>query len=146
VTRNDNDGTYLPDPTCPMPSTNPETPQLCTYAVLNSQASPAPYQMAGQVCSAGTSLALLHFAGRNEVDMTVTRNGKEVWRWSRWHPDSPYAHTISVAGGQCTDWTFDWTGVDAQGKKLPAGSYTLHVTFLAAELTNRSATCDFGIS
>jgi hypothetical protein len=138
MTRQDNYGTYLPDTSCPLPRADTQTAQLCTYASYGTQSGPAPYQLRGEVCSTGTSLALLHYAGRNEVDMAVTSSkGQELWRWSTWHPDRSYAHTISVAGGACTDWLFDWTGVSSSGRKLPKGTYTLKVTFLAAELAQQ---------
>jgi hypothetical protein len=138
MARQDNYGTYLPDPNCPLPRADTQTAELCSYAYYGTQSGPAPYRLQGEVCSTGRSLALLHFTGRNEVDMAVTTaKGKEVWRWSTWHPDRAYAHTISVDGGHCTEWVFDWTGVSSQGAKLPKGEYTLRVTFLAAELAQQ---------
>jgi hypothetical protein len=138
IARQDNYGTYFPDTSCPLPRADTQTAQLCAAARYGIQSGSSPYQLQGEVCSAGTSLALLHFAGRNEVDMAITTSkGQEVWRWSTWHPDRAYAHTISVDGGSCTEWLFDWTGVSATGTKLPKGDYTLRVTFLAAELAQQ---------
>jgi hypothetical protein len=70
-----------------------------------------------------------------------------VWRWSRWHPDTASAHTLGLEGRRCTNWTYDWAAVDAQGHKLPKGTYTLQVTFLAKELTaQRLASYSFDIT
>jgi hypothetical protein len=120
---------------------------LCTAALVYQQTGSAPYEFQAQVCSSSTTLTLLHFPGRNEVDMVVMEKGHAVWRWSRWHADGGAAHTIGVEGQSCTSWTFDWTGVDDQGRRLPHGTYTLQVTFLAKELkAQRLATQDFSVT
>lgn len=130
------------DTSCAMPGTS----RLCTYASVTGTAA-GTYQFYSEVCNYQPALALLHFPGRNEVDMAITQKGHEVWRWSRWHRDDGESHTIGLEGDHCATWTFEWTGVDAQGRKLPKGDYTLSVTFLANELAQqRVATAAVTIS
>ena len=141
ITRNDN-GVYLPqDPSCNVTGKAEDATTLCPAAYVYGPYSPptAPYQLYGEVCSTRTGTTTLHYAGRNEVDMAVvSKTGKVVWRWSQWHPDGGTAHTLGVSTGACSSWTFDWTGVDATGRALAKGDYSLTVTFLAAELSGRN--------
>lgn len=138
ISRADNQAGFIPtDTACAVPSRPGEPPQLCTAAYVMSTSNTGPYELQAQVCSSRTGLTLLHYPGRNEVDLSVTRGTSELWRWSRWHPDDPAAHTIGVEANSCTTWTFSWTGVDAQGRRLPKGEYTLRATFLADELTQQ---------
>jgi hypothetical protein len=141
LTRNDN-GVYVPqDPSCNVTGKAEDATTLCPAAYVYGPYSPptAPYQLNGQVCSTRTGTTTLHYAGRNEVDMTVvSKTGKVVWRWSQWHPDGGIAHTLGISTGACSSWTYDWTGVDASGQALPKGDYSLTVTFLAAELSGRN--------
>jgi hypothetical protein len=133
IVRNEHQPNIPTDTTCALPAGNGNGPRLCTY-VYSSSASQPPYQLQAEVCSYQTSLTLLHYLGRNEVDMTISQKGHELWRWSRWHPDGGPSHTLGLEANECTQWRFDWTGVDATGRRLPKGTYTLSVTFLANEL------------
>jgi len=146
ISRSDYETGYLPmDTTCAVPAEPNEQPPLCTSANA-PYATAAPYDLQALVCSYRTGLTLLHYTGRNEVDLKVLAKGHEVWRWSRWHPDGGSPHTIGVEANSCTAWTFSWTGVDNQGRTLPKGSYTLQATFLAGELAQeRTATTTFTI-
>lgn len=144
VERFDNNGVTAPDTSCNLTGDAQDTTALCTYAYVTG----TPYQLQAQVCSTRTGLTLLHYPGRNEVDLAVhDSKGKQVWRWSRWHPDSPSPHTLGLSAGSCTTWSFSWTGVDAAGHALPKGDYTLRATFLADELADRRiSTGEFTIS
>ena len=146
------DGVYLPqDPSCNVTGKAADATTLCPAASVYGPSSPpsAPYQLYGEVCSTRTGTTTLHYAGRNEVDMTVVSKatGDVVWRWSQWHPDGGAAHTLGLVTGGCSGWTYDWTAVDGLGKALAKGDYALTVTFLAAELSGRDrSTYAFTIS
>lgn len=141
VERFDNNGFTAPDTGCNLTGDAQDATALCTYAWVSGP----PYQLQGQVCSTRTGLTLLHYAGRNEVDLAVhDAKGVEVWRWSRWHPDTASPHTLGLSAGSCTTWSLDWTAVDATGRALPKGDYTLRATFLADELADRrTSTTEF---
>lgn len=140
VVRNDN-GVYLPqDPSCNVTGKAEDATTLCPAAYVYGPSTPpsAPYQLYGEVCSTRTGTTTLHYAARNEVDLTVvSKAGTVVWRWSQWHPDGGSPHTIGVVTGGCSSWTYDWTAVDSTGRALPKGDYSLRVTFLATELGGR---------
>lgn len=144
VERFDNNGVTAPDTRCNLTGDAQDATALCTYAAVSG----APRQLQAQVCSTRTGLTLLHYAGRNEVDLAVhDAKGVEVWRWSRWHPDRASPHTLGLSAGSCTTWSLDWAGVDATGRALPKGDYTLRATFLADELADRrTSTTEFTLS
>ena len=132
---------YVPSTECHVTGNPEDATTLCPSSYVYGQyQSPTPYlfQLYADVCSTRAGITTLHFPGRNEVDLAVYSGTTEVWRWSRWHPDGGSAHSVSLATEDCTTWTFDWTGVDAHGMRLPKGDYTLRASFLATELTGRS--------
>jgi hypothetical protein len=133
ITRSDSLG-YLPgDYNCPV---NGGAQTFCPYSSASSY-SAGVYELFAEVCSTKAHDALLHFGQSNEVDFAVYKGSTLVWQWSRWHPARDAPHTATVTTGGCLSWTFDWTAVNFQGKKLPAGDYTLETTFLADELSGK---------
>ena len=139
---------YLPsDPGCNVTGRTEDATALCPYASAGPGNAAGTYQFYGEVGSTRTSTTSLHFAGRNEVDFAVYKGAQEVWRWSSWHPDGGVPHTLIIAAGDYCTWSFEWTGVDFTGKRLPAGTYTMRVEFLADELAKRSTLdYDFAVS
>jgi hypothetical protein len=139
---------YVPsDPGCNVTGRTEDATALCPYASVGSGPKQGTYQFYSEVGSARTSTTSLHFAGRNEVDYAVYKGTTEVWRWSRWHPDGGVPHTVIIAAGNYCMWSFDWTGVDFTGKRVPPGTYTMRVEFLADELAKRSTlSYDFAVS
>lgn len=123
---------YLGIPSCPVSTSTQSTMTLCPSTMVNDYGT--SLGLYADVCSTRTSPTTLHFPGRNEVDFAITRQGDTVWRWADWHPDGGAPHSRVLETGACTSWTFGWTLVDAQGKRLPKGTYTLRTTFLAEEL------------
>ena len=124
-----------------------ETPVgLCTGTAANPVEQGA-VQLYAEVCSTRTASTTLHLPGRNDVDLSVTRDGEELWRWSEWHPDGGPPHVLTLETGTCITWTLRWTVVDRTGRPLPAGDYTLRTTFLAEELAGRDvASARFTVS
>lgn len=99
----------------------------------------APHQLTADVCSSDANPVFLHYAGTTEIDFAVVDpKGREVWRWSAWHPLGETPHTLTLQAGDCFTWTFNWTGVDAHGTPLPKGDYSLRVRFRADELAHRA--------
>lgn len=135
IARTDNDPLPSGDASCAVPTGDVKRATgLCTSAWLGGTSGD---QITASICSNSTSLTLLHYRGDNEVDFRITTSkGVEVWRWSRWHPDVSRPHTLGLEARTCTTWTFDWTGVDANGHKLAQGDYTLTATFLPDELAH----------
>ena len=66
----------------------------------------------------------------------MSRNGHVVWRWSTGHPTSHQPHALTTPAGACWTWTAPWTDVDAAGRPLAAGTYTLTVTSRASEVAD----------
>ena len=135
ITRADTSYSVIP---CGIGS-NDTTATVCTTSTENDNGpTTAPHQLYADVCSTDPNPYFLHYAGTSEVDFSVLDpKGREVWRWSRWHPLGPTAHTLTLQTGKCISWTFDWTGVDANGVSLPKGDgYRLKVRFHADELAH----------
>ncbi len=107
--------------------------------VGSSSSSAAPYRLSADVCSSEPNPVFLRYRGTSEVDFLVLDpKGREVWRWSQWHPRGSGAHTLTLETGYCKTWTFDWTGVDSSGAALPkADGYRLQARFHADELASR---------
>lgn len=117
---------------------------LCTTGMAYGS-SDGTYSLQAYACNLDTQAAPVTFPGANEVDFTVrSAKGAKVWTWSQWHPQTERVHTIVVPQAACTVWTFDWTAVDATGRRVPAGSYHLDVTFLTSRLQAQST--DFSVS
>jgi hypothetical protein len=93
------------------------------------------HDLAIEVCRDSTGDGTMTFSRRNEVDLVVSRGGTAVWRWSTDHPDERAVHTLAVEKNSCWVWTARWTDVDARGRALASGSYTLSVTAAARELS-----------
>jgi len=93
------------------------------------------------LCNVDATPASVRFPTSREVDFVV-RSSKsgEVWRWSRWHPARQTPHSLTVEPSACDHWTFRWTEVDAGGRRLPAGDYTLSVTYGSAGLDPANTT------
>jgi hypothetical protein len=128
ITRVDNDLLSIP---CDV-----ATDRFCSYASVGDYDTSK--DLRAYVCSTYTRGALLGYDTSNEVDFVVKdAKGKERWRWSRWHPPTENPHFLTVETGRCTYWSFTWTAVDASGRKLPQGSYTLEAEFLADELQDQ---------
>jgi hypothetical protein len=98
--------------------------------------SSAGHDLSIAVCRDQTGDATLSFAGSREADLVVVRNGRVVWRWSAGHPSKDQPHTLATPAGACWTWTTPWTDVDAAGRPLPRGSYSLQVTSLAHEVAD----------
>jgi hypothetical protein len=100
-----------------------------------------------EVCRDSTGPGQLTFSRQSEVDLAVLAGSKTVWRWSVGQPDAAQPHSLQTAADSCWSWTAPWTDVNAAGRALPRGSYTLAVTSAAGELQALHAqTTAFSIS
>lgn len=125
-------------PTCQV-SSDGQSPTVCPTASESTSGQKAgSHEFYTDVCNSEAQPYTLHFGSSNEVDFTILKAGKELWRWSSWHAPGPDAHTAVVGTGACITWTFVWTSVDRQGVKLPPGDYTLRTRNLATEMSGRS--------
>jgi hypothetical protein len=97
-------------------------------------ASTRGHDLTVEVCRDTTGPGRLTFSRQQEVDLTVTSGNRIVWQWSRDQPNAAGKHTLDAAADGCWSWTAPWTDVDAGGRRLAGGSYTLIVTSSAAEL------------
>lgn len=87
------------------------------------------------LCRDQTSAGTMTFRQAHEVDFVVSRNGRELWRWSADRPKEGAAHTLQVPATACWEWTVPWTDVDQQGRRLPKGTYSLLAVTQAAEIS-----------
>lgn len=85
-----------------------------------------------ELCRDQSGAAPLVFSGDREVEIVVSRAGREVWRWSVDHPDHGNGHTLDTPATACWTWSAPWTTVDQHGRRLPPGSYTMLATTQAA--------------
>ena len=81
------------------------------------------------VCVAQTapSVVTFRFASAREVDWVVLdAEGDPVWEWGRGVSAARGApHDVVVRPGDCLTWRTAWSGVDDDGRRLPAGDYRL---------------------
>lgn len=113
---------------------------LCTAVRSNRDGQPGIVFQA-DLCNVDATPAAVRFPTSREVDFVV-RSSKsgEVWRWSHWHAAKPTPHSLTIEPSACDHWTFRWTEVDTDGRRLPAGDYTLGVTYGAAGLDAANTT------
>jgi hypothetical protein len=100
------------------------------YAVRTSDG----HDLRIEVCRDSTGPGALSFGRRLEVDLVVLDGTKPVWRWSAGQPDATAPHGLDVGTDGCWSWTAAWTDVDAAGRPLDPGGYTLSVASTAREL------------
>lgn len=89
--------------------------------------------LAMDLCNTGADTVRLDFARRDEVDLTVSRDGRTLWRWSTGRPRVSDPHQVPVRAGSCLSWTTPYAGVDQSGTALPRGTYTLTATIDSAD-------------
>jgi hypothetical protein len=107
---------------------------LCTAGRSVDDGQPGR-RFEADVCNVDTTATELRFPTSAEVDFTVrSPTGAVLWRWSQWHPRRPDPHSLVVQPSACEYWSFRWSEVDSRGRRLPAGSYSLTVSFGAAGL------------
>ena len=119
---------------------------LCSYPYTNVSTN-GTVLLSAYICTGKVANSPLYFPNAQEVDFTITNKaGKEVWRWSRWHPTSEHPHTLVLStAGTCFDWDFTWTQVDFTGKRVPIGDYHLTITYRTADAPNAQDVTDFTI-
>jgi hypothetical protein len=82
-----------------------------------------------QICRDNTSSSTIDFPSSRETDLTVIdATGSARWRWSTDHSATAGRQTLKAAAGSCFAWTVAWTDVDASGRRLGRGSYSLTAT------------------
>lgn len=67
-------------------------------------------------------------------DFVVTKDGREVWRWSA---DKFFLQTVTervFPPGQTTAFEGEWDRTDLAGKKVPAGTYQVEAWLPGTEL------------
>src|SRR5213079_716311 len=97
------------------------------------------------VCRDSTGGARMHFTHEQEAELTVVRDDRAVWRWSAGHSNDGDPHGLDVEADGCWTWTAPWTDVDAAGRQLARGQYTLTVATTATAVGAPKST-EFSIS
>lgn len=100
------------------------------------------FTVSAHVCSHGPAPIVLRFVDDLEVDLVVG----PYWRWSDTQLIDPTPHELHLQQGQCWRWTTTYDGLDAEGRRLPAGNHRMTAEFLAADLGNaRQSSSDFPV-
>jgi hypothetical protein len=98
------------------------------------QPSPGVTRVTAEICNYDTSAATLTYETARELDVTVRRGGKEVWRWSAGRSFEATPHALTLPVGECLMWSTDWTQSDHRGEPVAKGSYDVGVDFDAEQL------------
>lgn len=98
------------------------------------------------LCNTTADTERIDFARRDEVDITVTRAGSTLWRWSTGRPRVRDPHQVPLRAGDCLTWRTPYARVDQSGAALPAGTYTVTAVIDSAELgDDATATSTFTV-
>lgn len=81
----------------------------------------------GTCQSRNTGALVFGYDGGQEVDVVVTRAGREVWRFSSTVRYSRGAHEQRIEDGRCLEWTGAWPTELADGTPAPEGRYDMTV-------------------
>jgi hypothetical protein len=122
-----------------MPSMCPSGPahvrSYCT-AVTGPETVRAgtPARFTFWVCRRGTGERVT-FPTRQMAEMTVSSGDTTRWTWSNGFAFAEDEHDLVLSGGYCYSWSAEWAGQDAEGRPLPAGTYTFGAYGTANEWT-----------
>lgn len=144
------------------PGRNPDAPNVCRTGISSDNqtthvgddwctaatavAVAGGERLSYRLCRDSTTGGTLHFAGSREVELTVSRNGSTVWRYSAHVTDARSPHTLTAAADDCWTWSLVWPGTTDSGAAAPRGRYALNATSTANELVGApvtTATFDF---
>jgi hypothetical protein len=121
------------DLTCPARKQQGGPRGLCTNVSAQSSSAGQTRISAG-ICNVGTASESLTYETARELDLSVRRGGREIWRWSTGRRFATTPHDLALPVGQCLSWTTTWAQVDGHGTPVGKGSYELAVDFDAAEV------------
>ena len=124
------------DPVCPVRKRQESSPSLCSDVYASEYAGTVTFS--ATLCSTETDPVRLSYPTEMELDIAVATPDGEVWRWSVGREIEDLPHTLVLEAGDCMVWTTEWAQVDQQGRRLPAGRYTVAADFQAAELPQTS--------
>lgn len=84
------------------------------------------------VTNRGGMPAPLTFTTSQRYDLTASRSGREVWRWSYGRAFAQVIQNINVRPGETISFEETWDQTDKDGDQVPPGSYTI-IGWLTAE-------------
>ncbi len=100
-----------------------------------------------QVCRADTLIpgdGTLHAQGSSYTWMKAVLHNKGEDSWGWYAKSEPYTSSITVAAGDCVQWSIPWPGTDEYGDQLTPGDYVLVGAFIVQE-TFQDHQGDYGI-
>jgi hypothetical protein len=121
------------DLTCPARKQQEGPRGLCTDVTAQSS-SDGQTRISADICNVGTASQSLTYDTARELDLSVRRGDREIWRWSIGHRFATTPHYLVLPVGQCLAWTTSWAQVDGQGAPVGKGSFEVAVDFDAAEV------------
>jgi hypothetical protein len=131
------------DLACPASKRSGGGPLLCSDVSAYAD-STGTTEVTATICNVDTVSETVSFPSARELDLSVVRGGREVWRWSQGRRFALDQHRVNIPVGQCLTWTTVWNQRDATGSPMPKGAYTFVAEFDAEELgpADRRATYD----
>jgi len=108
-------------------SSAPRPATLQTELTTNkaSYALGEPVAITLSVTNRGDLPAQLEFANAQKFELTVTRKGREVWRWSAGRMLAQVLATITLGPGDTLTFQEEWNQLDNDGDRVPPGDYTV---------------------
>lgn len=91
-----------------------------------------PITITLSVTNRGGMPAPLTFTTSQRYDLTASRSGRELWRWSHGRAFAQVIQNINVRPGETISFEETWDQTDKDGDQVPPGSYKI-VGWLTAE-------------
>jgi hypothetical protein len=114
---------------------NPTVPRYCgSVEASRSRAGLLDFALRGSLDAASSRSSTFTFDTAQEVDLTLVRAGRVVWRWSQGQRFAQARHALVVDPGKSWKWSTSWAPTDQNGRALPAGDYEVVGTIRAREL------------
>jgi hypothetical protein len=74
----------------------------------------------------------LSFSHNQELEVVISRNGRELWRWSASQVATGKPHVVVIHQRNCVQWRTTWNGTTSDGQKLPNATYDVTATVISA--------------
>ena len=135
------------DLTCPARKQQDGPRGLCTDVTAHTSSN-GQTRISADICNVGTASESLTYDTARELDLSVRRGDREIWRWSIGHRFATTPHDLALPVGQCVSWTTTWAQVDGHGAPVGTGSFEVAVDFDAAEVQapDRHPSCSWTIT
>lgn len=109
------------------------------------QTKPRLAKLVLEVTNQSSQELAFDFLTGQEFDFVVTREGQEIWRWSRDMMFIQAFHKLVIKAGKTQFYKAGWDYKTLQGERVPSGDYVLQAYFLGVSRTEPAAQREFRV-